>query len=206
MFLEKTYLEEREAQIREDEKRRAEYMGYNKFAEDKIEESKKLDESQQRTLKIYKNRTSYRNATRYDDSDEVINKEDIVVQFPWTPTEPMTEDEVKKNQEKRKQAADKLREIMKKKKEEKIQKMKEELADLESLDSFLQVKDMLGFKEELEHRGMETNEDYDKRVKFLKVKLGLMEPEEEKKDEDKFNLLDTADDLLSADQLKQKRI
>ena len=65
---------------------------------------------------------------------------------------------------------------------------------------------MQGFKEELQHRSIGNYEEYKKKVKMLQVKLGLKAPEPQKTDEEKFNLLDTPDEFLSPEQLKQKRI
>ncbi len=64
---------------------------------------------------------------------------------------------------------------------------------------------MAGFKEELQHRSLSNYEDYKKRVKQLQINLGLKMPEV-KNEEDKFNLLEIADEFLSPEELKKKRI
>lgn len=66
---------------------------------------------------------------------------------------------------------------------------------------------MQGFKEEIQHRGINTYEEYKKKVKYLQMKLHIKVPETTTKtDEEKFNLLDIADEFLTPEQLKQKRI
>ncbi len=64
---------------------------------------------------------------------------------------------------------------------------------------------MAGFKEELQHRSLSNYEEYKKRVKQLQINLGLKMPEV-KNEEDKFNLLEIADEFLSPEELKKKRI
>ncbi len=95
---------------------------------------------------------------------------------------------------------------MQRKREDKKRKMEEELADLQSLESLRDQNDMTGFKEELKNRSLSNYDEYKKRVKQLQVKLGLKAPEPLKTDEEKFNLIDTPDEFLSPEQLKQKRI
>ncbi len=94
---------------------------------------------------------------------------------------------------------------MQRKREEKKRKMEEELADLQSLESLREQNDMQGFKEELQQRDLSNYEEYKKRVKTLQVKLNI-KTNEAKTDEEKFNLLETPDEFLSPEQLKQKRI
>lgn len=64
---------------------------------------------------------------------------------------------------------------------------------------------MAGFKDELQHRSIANYEDYKKRVRQLQVTLGL-KPPEVKPDEERFNLLEIADEFLSPEELKKKRI
>jgi hypothetical protein len=64
---------------------------------------------------------------------------------------------------------------------------------------------MAGFKDELQHRNLSNYEDYKKRVRQLQVNLGLKAPEV-KPDEERFNLLEIADEFLSPEELKKKRI
>jgi hypothetical protein len=41
---------------------------------------------------------------------------------------------------------------------------------------------------------------------LLQIKLGIKVPEEKKPDEEKYNLLEIADEFLSPEELKRKRI
>ena len=92
---------------------------------------------------------------------------------------------------------------MARKRAEKKKKMEEEYADLSSLQSIKDSGDTQSFKEELATRGINSNDAYAKRVKFLAVKLGL-QVEESK--QDKFHLLEIADEFLKPEEVKQKRI
>lgn len=82
------------------------------------------------------------------ESDE-IDKEDHVIQLPWTMEPVPTDEELKKRHEMRKEQGQKLKEIMQRKREEKKRKMEEELVDLQSLESLREQNDMQGFKEEI---------------------------------------------------------
>ena len=96
----------------------------------------------------------------------------------------------------RQQLGQKLKEINLKKKADKRKQMENELADLLSLSS-LQPREQ---KEELEQRQIEP-EMYEKRIKILQVKLGYQQ-----ETQPKFDLIDQADEFLTPEQLKQKRI
>ena len=51
--------------------------------------------------------------------------------------------------------------------------MEEELADLKSLESLRENKDIQGFKEELQQRGLSSYDEYQKKIKYLQVKLNI---------------------------------
>jgi hypothetical protein len=85
--------------------------------------------------------------------------------------------------------------------------MEEELVDLQSLESLREQNDLQGFKEEIQHRGLTSFDDYKKKIRFLQMKLGLkVATTEAKTEEERFNLLDIADEFLSPEELKRKRI
>lgn len=75
------------------------------------------------------------------DSEE-IDKEDHVIQLPWTVETAPSEEELKKRHEMRKEQGKKLMEIQQRKREEKKRKWEEELADLQSLESLREQNDM----------------------------------------------------------------
>ena len=78
-----------------------------------------------------------------------------------------TEEELKRRHEIRKEQGQKLKELMQRKREEKRRKMEEELADLKSLESLRENKDIQGFKEELQQRGLSSYDEYQKKIKYL---------------------------------------
>lgn len=101
----------------------------------------------------------------------------------------------------RKEQGKKLKELMARKRAEKKKLLENELADLSSLESLKTEKE--AFKEELATRGFKTVEAYTKRIKFLNVKLGIEQPEEEEEiDKNRYSLLEIADEFLKPDQLK----
>ena len=112
---------------------------------------------------------------------------------------------MKKRQEMRKEQGLKLKELMARKRAEKKKNMENEYADLQSLQSLKEAGDNKSFKDELQHRGLANNDAYVKKCKFLALKLGL-EVEETKEQENKYHLLDIADEFLKPEEVKQKRI
>jgi len=86
--------------------------------------------------------------------------------------------------------------------------MQEELADLQIVAKAKQLKND-GYREELVNRGFKSVEEFEKRLAQLQLKLGLREDAaaaNPDKDKEKYNLLDTDDQFLTPDQVKQKRI
>ena len=138
-------------------------------------------------MKEYKNCVQKHNEELGEESK--LNMEDHLIQFPWQPEQMPTDEELKKRREMRKEQGLKLKQMMQKKREEKKKKMEEELADLESLAALREHNELLGFKEEIKQRGFGSQEEYNKRVKFLQIKLNIKN-EEQKTDEEKYNLID----------------
>ena len=102
----------------------------------------------------------------------------------------------------RKEQGQKLKELMARKRAEKKKNMENELADLQSLQSLREANQNSMFKEEILTRGFQTFEGYQKRIKFLQVKLGIQVEEIKEEEKDKFALLEIADEFLKPDQLK----
>lgn len=98
---------------------------------------------------------------------------------------------------------------MARKRAEKKKAMEIELADLQSLQTLRETGQSQAFKEEIQTRNLASIESYQKRIKFLSVKLGVTVKEDEAdqtESKDKYALLDIADEFLKPEQLKQKRI
>jgi len=97
--------------------------------------------------------------------------------------------------------------MMARKRAEKKKAMEIELADLQSLQSLRDTNQTLQFKEEIQSRNLANLESYQKRIKFLSMKLGIATTQpDDKTSDDKYALLDIADEFLKPEQLKQKRI
>ena len=95
---------------------------------------------------------------------------------------------------------------MARKRAEKKKNMENEYADLQSLQSLRDNGDNKSFRDELDNRNLQNYDSYVKRVKFLALKLGIQTEDESKKEENKYALLDIADEFLKPDEIKQKRI
>ena len=65
-----------------------------------------------------------------DGEDDGIDREDNIVQLPWTPEQMPTNEELKKRAEMRKEQGQKLKDLMARKRAEKRRNMENELADL----------------------------------------------------------------------------
>lgn len=117
-----------------------------------------------------------------------------------------TSEELKKRQEMRREQGQKLKELMARKRAEKKKNMENEYADLQSLQSLRDSGDNKSFRDELDNRNLQNYDDYVKRVKFLALKLGIQTEEESKKPENKYHLLEIADEFLKPEEVKQKRI
>ena len=95
---------------------------------------------------------------------------------------------------------------MARKRAEKKKNMENELVDLQSLQILMDQDQKQAFKEEIQTRSLQTYEGYQKRIKFLQVKLGIEVDDSKENEKDKYALLEQADEFLTPDQLKQKRV
>lgn len=129
-------------------------------------------------------------------------------------------EDTKKKLEMRREQAQRLKETMVKRKEE---RKKQQEAELKELESIIEQKkkdpevDMSQFKvcihliyfnnnifkEKLNFYALDSIEDAVKRIKKLKIKLGLIS--KETLEEEKMSLLNIPDDKLNAEQLKVKQ-
>lgn len=147
---------------------------------------------------------------------EDIDTDDHIIQRPFVPEQMPSEEELKRRHDIRKEQGLKLKEIMAKQREEKLKKMQEEFSDLKSIEQSKQGGrlDQNSFKEELQHRGFSNNDEFQKRLTMLMVKLNIKQELEQQDDhltssqamDQKYNLLSIADAFLTQEQMKQKRI
>lgn len=95
--------------------------------------------------------------------------------------------------------------------------MLDELRDLENIESGKQKGhlDIQGFREEISNRGIRSADELSKKIQFLKAKLKVKDKTKEGEGpeltssqimDQKFNLLERADQFLTPEQIKQKRI
>ena len=124
-FLQEVYNEERNFQLEEERKKNEALYG---TVNQKQEESKITSKTPSSI--VYKNRIQRQNDLIAEAEGDTLDKEDHVIQLPWTMEAAPTEEELKKRQEMRKEQGIKLKEIMQRKREEKRRKMEEELAVL----------------------------------------------------------------------------
>ena len=90
---------------------------------------------------------------------------------------------------------------MARKRAEKKKTMENEYADLQSLQSLRDNGDNKSFKDELDNRNIQSYDAYIKRVKFLALKLGI-QTDDNKKEENKYHLVDIADEFLKPEEVK----
>jgi actin-related protein 5 len=157
----------------------------------------KLDEPKinESTLKVYRSSVDYANSKLEDDPVQ----QDRLVQLEWTKVDQPTEEDKKKKEAMRKEQGHRLREINLKKREEKQKKLSKELFQIEPFENEHLEEEKL---KELGHKSMEEMLE---RLEYLREKLGIT-PKEEKKDEDKWPLINIDDAELDDDQRKMKRI
>jgi len=176
---------------------------------------KNLLENRFNYLKPYKNQVEYRNYLYNLENgvnlieDNLINE---LVFFEWPKSTfdiVLTEEELRKKQEMRKEQSRRLREIMQKKREEKVKNMEKELEELEKI---MQIKgyDKYQFDEALLNKGFTSEDELQKRINkiFLKINFNNEQRDQnERIEEDKrWPLLNIADEDLTPEQIKTKRI
>ena len=106
----------------------------------------------------------------------------------------------------RKEQIRRLRESMQKKKEENLKNLEKEIKELEEL-ALLKNIDKYQFEEAIMTKGFSSNEEVQKRINKIFLKLNLDKKEEEKLDEEKrWPLLNIPDEDLMDEQIKMKRI
>ncbi|OMJ68678.1 hypothetical protein SteCoe_33803 [Stentor coeruleus] len=122
------------------------------------------------------------------------------IQLPWVMQQKPSDEELKKKQQQKKQQGQKLKEIAMKKSAE---KRKIAINELEDLEYFIKKvkKNSSEFQEGLIARGIDSYEELKRKINCLKTRLNL-----EVNDSERYNLLNTPDNELTAEMVKQKRI
>ena len=179
--MEATYLLEKEIELKEEEEKRQKLLRGNNESDRGESEVKPREYPTHTPHKVYRNRTECLIERLEEGVEGGILTEDNILQLSWQPETLPTSDELKKRQEMRKEQGKKLKELMAKKRAEKKKNLENEYADLQSLQSLKVPGQTAQFNEELTSRGLQNEDGYVKRLKFLSVKLGL-EPEETKED------------------------
>eukprot|EP00826_Nyctotherus_ovalis_P001290 TRINITY_DN10190_c0_g4_i1.p1 TRINITY_DN10190_c0_g4~~TRINITY_DN10190_c0_g4_i1.p1 ORF type:complete len:396 (-),score=134.50 TRINITY_DN10190_c0_g4_i1:1005-2192(-) len=151
----------------------------------------------QDSLKVYRDQITYENEC-LGESEHFLNE--ITVQIPFNPAMFLTEEQIKRKEEIRKNQGKRIREYVMKKTQERRAEMKNEYEELTNIEK-LKAKNKSDFKECLLGKGFDSTYEFNKRIKYLAQKLKLKQPESVK-DEGKYNLLSIPDDKLNTEQRK----
>lgn len=127
--LENVFLSNQE-KLRDEEKIRM--FGSIKMYQSAMEEPNQSLNTKYKQLVPYRNIIDYKNQF-YEDNNSIVNELNYL-EWPKNPNEVvLTEEDIKKKQELRKEQSKRLREIMQKKKEENIKNLEKELKELENI-------------------------------------------------------------------------
>ena len=165
--------------------------------------------------KLYNNLKSYSNLVNYYDDLEK-NIDNCIINNLYFFTKPFTgvlpyisQEELKAKQEAKNEQIKRMREIMKKKREENYKNMQIELEQLEKI-ILLKESDKFKFEEILTNTGYENSDEIQKRINQLNAKLNndihnLVSTKPENI-ESRWYLLSMPDEDLTQEQIKMKRI
>jgi hypothetical protein len=223
--------------IRKEEKKR-EFGGLEMYEKTYAEETKAKKDKEKifGNLKIYKNSIEYRNNLLSDEEkNSFINNKnkdnnnnnnkinynynsDIVKDlnfFEWPKIQlenSYTEEDLKKKKETRKEQIDRLRNSMKKKREENIKNLEKELKELEEI-SKLKETDKFQYEEFLVSKGFSNSDEIQKRINKISIKLNFNEKKDDEKfdnekidDDKRWPLLNIPDEDLSDEQIRLKKL
>ena len=160
-------------------------------------------------LKPYTNLVNYIDEEENNIEKNIINylyffKKPFMGVFPF-----ITQEELKAKQEAKNEQIRRLREIMKKKREENYKNMQLELEQLEKMLA-LKEQDKFKFEEMLTNTGYESAEEIIQRINKLNAKLNNdihnLENTQPEDIESRWNLLSMPDEDLTEEQIKMKRI
>ena len=160
-------------------------------------------------LKPYTNLVNYIDEEENNIEKNIINylyffKKPFMGVFPF-----ITQEELKAKQEAKNEQIRRLREIMKKKREENYKNMQLELEQLEKMLA-LKEQDKFKFEEMLTNTGYESAEEIIQRINKLNAKINNdihnLENTQPEDIESRWNLLSMPDEDLTEEQIKMKRI
>ena len=182
---------------------------------DSYKEEKRNNISNNLLKKSFSNLKPYTNLINYIDENE-NNVEKNIINYLYFFKKPfmgvlpfITQEELKAKQEAKNEQIRRLREIMKKKREENYKKMQMELEQLEKMIS-LKEQDKFKFEEMLTNTGYESAEEILQRINKLNAKLNNdihhLENTQPQDIESRWNLLSMPDEDLTEEQIKMKRI
>ena len=160
-------------------------------------------------LKPYKNLVNYIDEKENNYENNVLNKL-FFFKKPFMGVLPyITKEELKEKQEAKNEQIKRLREIMKKKREENYKNMRIELEQLEKMIALKDV-DKFKFEEILTNTGYENAEEIQQRINKLNAKLNNdiqhLDQSQPEDIESRWYLLSMPDEDLTQEQIKMKRI
>ena len=182
---------------------------------DSYKEEKRNNNNNNLIKKSFSNLKPYTNLINYIDENE-NNVEKNIINYLYFFKKPfmgvlpfITQEELKAKQEAKNEQIRRLREIMKKKREENYKNMQIELEQLEKMIS-LKEQDKFKFEEMLTNTGYENAEEILQRINKLNAKLNNdihhLENSQPQDIESRWNLLSMPDEDLTEEQIKMKRI
>lgn len=173
----------------------------------------KMFESEAMVAIDYKSQLRFYKSVEYDsnsdyvialdeDSRSILHRPIAVRYFQSEEEKVKLAEEKRLQKERRADHAKKLSMLMEERRVQRKQAMQEELDNLEKLTDLIQSEEnAMIVKQELEVLGYGSESDLKARIKALRLKLGLWQP-----DPDRFAILNIPDDQLSPRSLKTKRI
>ena len=182
---------------------------------DSYKEEKKNNSINNFNKKSFSYLKPYTNLVNYIDDLE-SNKEKNIINYLYFFKKPfmgvlpfISQEELKAKQEAKNEQIRRLREIMKKKREENYKNMRIELEQLEKMIS-LKEQDKFKFEEMLTNTGYESAEEIMQRINKLNAKLNNdiqhLDNTQPEDIESRWNLLSMPDEDLTEEQIKMKRI
>ena len=202
--------------LKEEEKKRifGSLEMYEKaFAEEKLRKS--LIDNRFNYLKSYKNQVDYKNNLYNVENNVTLMEDNIINEFvflEWPKLSldiVLTEEELRRKQEMRKEQSKRLRELMQKKREDNIRTMERELEELEQIMQ-MKANDKYQFEEAVFNKGFSSEDELQKRINKIFMKINFNKENKDNNErideEKKWPLINIPDEDLTEEQIKSKRI